>query len=411
MPSLLSRLFGVGAQTRAPDTKNSRAQALFSLQGLGQPRWSTRDYTTLAFQGYERNAIVYRCVRMIAEAAASVPWRLYEGRTEVLVHPVLDLFAWPNPREAGPVFLEAIFTNLLLYGNAYVEAAQVDGMVREIYALRPDRVLVIPGRNGWPSAYEYRVGGEIVRYEMTGSGVEPILHLKLFHPLDDHYGFPPLAAAQVALDTHNAASAWNKALLDNAARPSGALVFAGADNAHLSDEQFARLKAELDENFQGPLNAGRPLLLEGGLDWKALSMSPHDMDFGAAKSAAARDIALAFGVPPLLLGMPGDNTHANFAEANRALWRQTVIPLVNRTLKSFNHWLAPSLGASLHLDYDVDRIEALAGERAQEWARVGAATFLSDDEKREAVGYGKAVAAGKFGPVVPQVLNAQGGEA
>ena len=132
------------------------------------------------------------------------------------------------------------------------------------------------------------------------------------------------------------------------------------------------------------------MLLEGGLDWKALSLSPHDMDFGAAKAAAARDIALAFGVPPLMLGMPGDNTHANFAEANRALWRQTVIPLINRTLKSFSHWLAPGFGAPLRIDYDVDRIEALAQERAQEWSRIDAASFLSQDEKREAAGYGKA---------------------
>ncbi len=400
MPSFLSRLFGAGANPRAPEAKTSRAQALLAMHTLGAPRWSARDYTTLAFQGYERNAVVYRCVRMIAEAAASVPWRLYDGRAEVSEHPLLDLFNWPNPKEAGPVFLETVFSNLLIYGNAYVEAALVDGGPRELYALRPDRVQLVPGRNGWPAAYDYSFGGETARYVMGGGGIDPVLHLKLFHPLDDHYGFPPLAAAQIALDTHNAASAWNKALLDNAARPSGALVFSGADNAHLSDEQFARLKAELDENFQGPLNAGRPLLLEGGLDWKALSLSPHDMDFGAAKAAAARDIALAFGVPPLMLGMPGDNTHANFAEANRSLWRQTVIPLVSRTLKSFSQWLAPSFGGPLRLDYDVDRIEALAQERAQEWSRIDAASFLSQDEKREAAGYGRlaAVKAGQRAP-------------
>jgi HK97 family phage portal protein len=86
------------------------------------------------------------------------------------------------------------------------------------------------------------------------------------------------------------------------------------------------------------------LLLEGGLDWKPLSLSPKDMDFSEAKSAAAREIALAFGVPPLLLGLPGDNTRANFEEANRAFWRQTVIPLVSRIQKSFAHWMAPAFG-------------------------------------------------------------------
>ena len=223
---------------------------------------------------------------------------------------------------------------------------------------------------------------------MTRDGLPPILHLKLYNPLDDHYGLPPLAAAQVALDTHNAAGFWNKALLDNAARPSGALVYSGADGAHLTDAQFDRLKGELEENFSGALNAGRPLLLEGGLDWKAMSLSPKDMDFIEAKAAAAREIALAFGVPPLLLGLPGDNTRTNYAEANLAFWRGTVIPTLARIQKSFAAWLAPRYGGDLVIDYDVDRIDALSADRAAEWKRVGDATFLTDDEKRTALGYG-----------------------
>jgi HK97 family phage portal protein len=123
--------------------------------------------------------------------------------------------------------------------------------------------------------------------------------MRLFHPLDDHYGFSPIEAAATAIDLHNQASKWNKALLDNAARPSGALVYS-AREGRLSPEQFERLKAELQEGFQGAKNAGRPLLLEGGLDWKPLSLSPKDMDFIEAKHAAAREIALALGVPPML---------------------------------------------------------------------------------------------------------------
>jgi HK97 family phage portal protein len=84
----------------------------------------------------------------------------------------------------------------------------------------------------------------------------------------------------------------------------------------------------LQEGFAGAKNAGRPLLLEGGLDWKPLSLTPAELDFINTKNAAARDIALALGVPPMLLAIPGDNTYSNYAEANRAFWRQTVIPLV-----------------------------------------------------------------------------------
>ncbi len=388
MPGFLSRLLGAAAPARAPvaDMKSSRAGALLALHSIGLSRFTPRDNVELARHGYERNPIVYRCVRMVAEAAASIPWRAYSGREEVAGHPALALLARPNPCDAGPAFVEALVSNLLLFGNAYVEASLVDGAPRELYALRPDRVSVTPGRNGWPSAYEYTVAGDPIRYDIPREGVSPILHLKLFHPLDDHYGFAPLRAAQNALDAHNSAAAWNRALLDNAARPSGALVYTSPQG--LSDEQFDRLKAELDENFSGARNAGRPLLLEGGLDWKALSLSPKDMDFIEAKASAAREIALAMGVPPMMLGLPCDNTRANFEEANRAFWRQTVIPLVARVQKSFAAWLRPAWG-DFSLDYDVDRIDALAVERAQEWTRVGAATFLTDDEKREAVGYGK----------------------
>jgi Phage portal protein/Bacterial CdiA-CT RNAse A domain len=183
------------------------------------------------------------------------------------------------------------------------------------------------------------------------------------------------------------AGSWNKALLDNSARPSGALVYS-SDGANMSDTQFDRLKDELESAFQGSMNAGRPILLEGGLDWKPLSMSPKDMDFMEAKGMAAREIALAFGVPPLLLGLPGDNTYANYAEANRAFWRQSVLPLLNRTFGSIAHWLSPSFGADFRLEPDLDRIEALSTERAALWQRVDSASFLDRNEKRQAVGYG-----------------------
>lgn len=395
--SFLSRLLGENtpvsnsaAVTFAPpkpEEKASRIGGLLAMHSLGRPKWTDRNYTALAREGFEKNAICYRAVRMVAEAAASVPWLMFEGRTEIISHPLLDLLNTPNPREAGPVFLETLFGHLYVSGNAYVEAVSVDGQPKEFYALRPDRIKVVPGRDGWPEAYDYAVGSESVRFA-ANQGFNPILHLKLFHPLDDYYGLSPLNAAQKALDVHNAASAWNKALLDNAARPSGALVYTSQNGATLSQEQFERLKAELEESYEGARNAGRPLILEGGLDWKALSMSPKDMDFMEAKASAAREIALAMGVPPLVLGLPGDNTFANYAEANKAFWRQTVIPLIARTQKAFATWLTPIYGPNFRLDYNVDRIEALASDRAAEWARIDAASFLTQDEKREAAGYG-----------------------
>jgi HK97 family phage portal protein len=324
---------------------------------------------------------------MTAETAASVPLLLYRGEEEIPVHPLLDLINRPNPIQVGPEFLEALFGHLLVAGNSYIEAVAIDGSVRELHTLRPDRMKVIPGADGWPEAYEYTVAGRTVR--LSGEdvpGVRSILHMKLFHAAHDHYGMSPLEAAATAIDLHNTAARWNKALLDNSARPSGALVYTARDG-NLTGEQYERLKAELEQGFQGAVNAGRPLLLEGGLDWKSMSLSPKDMDFLESKNAAAREIALALGVPPMLLGIPGDNTYANMAEATRGFWRQTVIPLVGRTSKALSRWLSPAWDADLELRPDFDAVEALSPEREALWARLDRSTFLTLNEKRAAAGY------------------------
>jgi HK97 family phage portal protein len=294
---------------------------------------------------------------------------------------------------SGKSMMECLYTHLLLAGNAYVEVVTLDGLPQELYALRPDRMSVMPGKDGWPQGFQYKAGDQTITIRADqDTGLIPVLHLKQYHPLNDHYGLSPLEAAHKALDIHNSACGWNKALLDNSARPSGALVYGAKEGRAMSDDQFERLKEELEVNFQGFGNAGRPLLLEGGLDWKAMSFSPRDMDFMQAKHSAARDIALAFGVPPMLLGIPGDNTYANYAEANRALWRQTILPLVERTLEDIGQWLMAFYGEDdLVLTFDMDQISALSSEREALWRRIQAADFLSDDEKRAAVGYGPKV--------------------
>ena len=371
----------------SPEIKSSRTSQVLAFESGGRARWTPRDYAALAREGYLANAIVHRAVRLVAENAASCVLLAYRGAMEKPAHPLLQLLTRPNPRQDGASFLEAVYAHLLLAGNAYVEAVTLGDQVRELYALRPDRMKAVPGADGWAEAYDYSVTGRSVRFDQNASPLPPILHLTLFHPLDDHYGLAPLEAAAVAVDTHNAAAKWNKALLDNAARPSGALVYSGPEGAVLADAQFERLKRELTDTYQGAANAGRPLLLEGGLDWKPMSLTPKDMDFLEAKQAAAREIALAFGVPPMLLGIPGDNTYSNFQEANRVFWRQTVLPLVSRVGASLAHWLSPQFGEEVRIAVDTDRIDALAADRTALWERVAASPFLTLNEKREAAGY------------------------
>jgi HK97 family phage portal protein len=359
---------------------------LLAWHALGRPIWSARDPGAFAREGYAKNAIAYRCVRLIAEAAASAPLKV--GPAE---HPLARLLARPNPEQTGVELLEAFYGHLQVAGNAFLEAASFgESAPSELYVLRPDRMSVVPGVDGWPVGWEHRVGPNVRRFERDPvSGDAPILHLKLFNPTDDWYGLSPMEAAAYSIDIHNAGGAWNKALIDNAARPSGALVFAGAGGAdRLSEEQFQRLKQELEEMHVGAANAGRPLLLEGGLEWRPMSLSPSDMDFIQARYAAARDIALAFGVPPMLLGIPGDNTYSNYREANLAFWRHTALPLATKAVRALEAWLGdrwPDIGPAA-IGIDLDAVPALALEREALWARIAAAPFLSEDEKRRLAG-------------------------
>ncbi len=328
-----------------------------------------RSYEAQVRDGYLNNAVAQRAVRMVAEGVAAAPVTASDPRGLALV----------RATSGGQALLETVAIHLLLHGNAYVELlAGPDGAPCELYALRPERVTVEADARGWPAAFLYRAGQVSMRI-----AADSIIHIRTHHPLDDHYGLGCLGAASGAVSIHNAAAKWNKALLDNAARPSGALVCDAAEA--MSADQFERLKAELDGGFAGSANAGRPMLLEGGLKWQPLSMTPADMDFVGLKASAAREIALAFGVPPMLLGLPGDATYANYREANKALWRLSILPLAGKILDAVAEGLQPWF-AGLSLSVDLDQVTALSEDRERLWAQVSAADFLTPAEKRAYVG-------------------------
>jgi HK97 family phage portal protein len=338
----------------------------FGSWSLGE--WPV-SYEAQVREGYLNNAIAQRAVRLVAEGVASAPLDASDDAAAALV----------SATSGGQSLLETLAAQLLLHGNGYVQLLTApDGSLCELYALRPERVSVEADARGWPAAFRYKAGEAVTRL-----AANEVVHIRTHHPLDDHYGQGCLGAASGAIAIHNASARWNKALLDNAARPSGALVHEGAET--LSGEQFDRLKEELAAQFSGQDNAGRPLLLEGGLKWQALSLTPADMDFAGLKAAAAREIALAFGVPPVLLGLPGDATYANYREANKALWRQAILPLAAKILDALAEGMRPWF-ADLSLKVNLDQVPALSEDRERLWAQVSAADFLSPEEKRAMLG-------------------------
>lgn len=357
---------------------------------LKQAVWTPRDYQQLADEGYQKNVIVYRCVNLITRGISSIPWLLYQDDDEVESHPILDLLNRPSPRQAGSTFIESIIGHLLLSGNAYIQAV-FNGLNQpcELYPLRPDRMKVIPHETGDVRGYEYTVDGIRTYFDCDPEkGPVPVLQLKNFHPLNDWYGMSPIEAAARSIDQHNVVAEHNLSLLQNGGRPSGALMFRPAQHhSSLTDTQRQSLREDIRNIYEGSTNAGKVLVLEGDFDWKEMGLSPKDLDFIEGKNLSAREIAQSFGVPPILVGIPGDATFANYKEARYHLWEDTIIPLFESVVAELNMWICSFFGSGFRISYDLDSIPALALRREAIWSKISEANFLTINEKRQAVGY------------------------
>lgn len=381
----------VRGQTVPRVQKNSRFAPLLTATSFSQPVWTPTSYDALSDTGYQKNVIVYRAVNLIARSIASVPWLLYQGEHEIYTHPLLTLLDKPNPLQGGNGFMEAVVSYLLLSGNTYLESVAPQGHPpQELYVLRPDRMRVVPGKQGVPEAYEYSISGQTHRLWVDPlTGKSALLHIKLFHPLNDWYGLSPLEAAGKSIELHNTVAHHNLALLKNGGRPSGALLFKQNPQSGLSltDAQRQALREDLLDIYQGTRNAGQVMMLEGDFEWKEMGLSPKDMDFVEGKKLSAREIAQIFGVPPMLVGVPGDATFSNYKEARLHLWEDTILPLLDMLVNQFNLWLTPQFDSTLSLAYDTDSIPTLAAKRESTWEKIDHCSFLTLNEKRQAVGY------------------------
>jgi len=350
--------------TGKPEVKNSNMMGYF---GVGTEESKQYKYEDLAKEGYLKNAIVYRCVNEISKGASSVPFVLKMGDQIIEEHPLIDLLMRPNPLQSYSEFFNSLYGYVLLSGNAYIlKVGSEMGTPKELHQLRPDRIQIKGGGNPMPDRYEYMVNGQIREsYPVDQvNGFSELKHIKLWNPLDDYYGLSPMSAAAVEVDQFNMSSKHNVNLLQNGARPSGAIIFKPQDDAgfavNLTESQRQQLLTDMNNRFAGSKNAGRPMLLEGDFDWKEMGLSPKDMDFANLKHMSATDIALCFGVPSQLVGVPDSQTYANVAEARLALYEETIIPHLRKVSSDLNEWLVPMFDDRFSLEFDIDSIPALS---------------------------------------------------
>lgn len=368
--------------------RNSRDKKNSNFLDFPDATFSSVD--RVGHEQYYNNVIVHRCVSLIASSASHVPWVVYKNHGKGSAfppnHPISRMLKKPNPEISGADFFTDIISSLLLYGNSYlILSGPPNAKPTGMYILHSKTVDIVTNDNR-PVSYRYRNQGHERVYPIDNvSRISRVLHLKNYHPSNHLYGLSPLEAASKSINLYTKTLDWNRALLKNAARPSGALVFQDG-NGYLSDEQFERLQQQFYDNFSGSSNSGKPLVLEGGLKWQETNNAERFEKFIELKDSSARDIAIAFNVPPQLLGINGDNTYSNMQEARLALWEENIIPLLDKLSDGLSNWFSHWFGEELLIDFDRDSISALTERRENLWSKIAGATFMTLNEKRAFVG-------------------------
>lgn len=364
-----------------------------------------------SYENYYSNVIVYRCITLLARSVASVPLILYKenisknskikkGKKNILSphdyatheheidqHPVLDLLNTPYHNMNSFKFIEHCISQWLLSGNCFIEIQTNEQEQPQSLTLHKPENIEVSDQGYWIKEPFSRKK----RWISKESHFSPskMIHLSFFNPSNPHWGLSPLYAASASIDQHNAVGEHNLSLLQQGGRPSGALLYAPkGDTLPLTDAQREDIKNNLKDIYSGSHNAGKMMLLEGNFEWKEMGLTPKDLDFVEGKNVSAREICQAFGVPPMLAGIPGDATFANYKEARFHLWEDTILPILDTFVNHLNSGLLPFYGPHLRLGYDLDAIQALAPKRESAWSKIASADFLTQNEKRQAIGYG-----------------------
>lgn len=376
------------------ERKETTTMAAIVPYGAQAARWTQVNYENAAREGYGKNPYVYAAIRQNSMSVAGIKWNVYADQTKKKKfddHPALTLITRPNPREGKTKFFENMMGYLLLDGNSFLQAiGPTVGPPRELYVLRPDRVKIVVGTQLNPiTGYIYALGN--VKVPMP---TETIRHFKLFNPLDDWRGMSPMSAAAMSVDQSNASKAWNVSLLQNGARPTGAMVAQGK----LDPVQYARLRELIQEEYTGFANAGFPLLLEGGVSWEEMGINPKDMDWLEGQRQSSREIAIVYNIAPELIGDSSNKTYSNYKEARQALIEENTLPTCDWIRDELNAWLSPMFEDDPYFDYDKDDIEALQEDRDAVWTRVDEgfkSGWVSMGEAQEQVGIDVDVKYGK----------------
>lgn len=291
---------------------------------------------------------VFACVSAISQEVASIELRLNrkddEGEPEEInEHPVIDLINKVNPRMTRHELFEITQAHQELEGNAFWFLARDRArVVREIWALRPDRVTFVPSKDNplMIDTFVYRQKDG----RKTMIEAKDIIHFAGFNAEAD-YPFPSrglgtVQAAALAIDTNNFSREWNKNFFMNSARPD--LIINSKTN--VDDASFERMKREWNATFQGIEKSNKPYFMEGDFTIDVLTKTQKEMDFVKQLVASRDEILAIFRVPKTVLGITDDVNRANAEATNFVFALRTIKPKMQKIVDTLNEFLLPKFG-------------------------------------------------------------------
>jgi HK97 family phage portal protein len=420
MASLLDRISKLITKN-AQQTAAEYNRAIY--QYLGESiLWNPENDRSYIDEGYRKNATVYSLVNIITKAATTIPFQVYEKRSDndlkrykaltsgtldsstmyqakmlqknalvevkdTALHQLLDR---PNAAQSYNSWLTELIAFGKLTGNRYVYGIGPDngpnqGKYTELYIL-PSQVVEIVSNGIMQPVKEYRI-------EYNGNYSMPadqILHIKDFNPYYDGtgshlYGQSPLRAGLRSLTTNNeAVTTGVKYLQNQTAR--GVLM---SEEGDLNEVQAQQLKDKFRQQYQGSNNGGDVIITPKKLSWVNFGLNAADVSLIEQYNASIKDICNIFNVPVQLLNNTEASTYNNMKEAKKALYQNAVIPELVKLRDELNRWLVPMYGDNLYLDFDFTSIPELQEENDKVVQQLSAAWWVTPNEKRAVMNYGK----------------------
>lgn len=336
----------------------------------GAAQYTPHDYGNLAREGYRKNEVIYACIREIASCATEPRLRVYQRRRNGERHarpdhPLQKLIEKPNPFITQQEMVEIILISLNISGNNYQAKVRTNaGLPAQLWFLRPDRVQIIPSREEYIQGYRYEVTGVKKDFEP-----EDIMHMKYYDPANDYYGLSPIAVAGRVGDVDNAATDFLKRFFDQGVQIPGMLTYKAG---HVTRAEKDRIRKKWRSLYGGYKKWTDIAVIDEDVAYQKIGLDMREMDFGNLRSMSEARICSVFGVPPILAGIQiglERSTFANYREAKKSFWEETMMPVFRKIRDKFQNELAVDFGDDIEVDFDFSQVQALQEDVNEAWRR------------------------------------------